>query len=113
MKSMAIAIALLVCISSASAEDKLGITVYPGARLSAQETAIVKQLGTDGACYRASEASPKLIEFYKKQAGLKVLTPPPGVVSPATVFQKGQDIQVRVQTAVDKPQETMLCIVKE
>ena len=104
---------MVLSASSALSEEKLGIAVYPGAKLNAQDTSMVKQLAADAACYRSSDPKAKLVEFYGKQAGLKPFAPPPGVVSPATVFQKGQDIQVRVQTAVDKPQETMLCIVKE
>jgi len=105
--------ALLLLVSSAQAEEKLGIAVYPGAKLSAQDTGVVKQLASDGACYRSSDPKVKLVEFYSKLPGVKPLLPPPGVTSPATVFQKGQDIQLRVQSAVDKPQETMFCIVKE
>lgn len=113
MKAAAIAIALMVSASSAWAEDKLGVAVYPGAKFDAQDTAVVKQLGADGACYRTNEAPQKLVEFYKKQSGLKPLLPPPGVVSLATVFQKGQDIQVRIQSPEGKPQEAHLCIVKD
>ena len=113
MKSRIVAVVLVLVTSSALCEEKLGIAVYPGAKLNAQDTSMVKQLASDGACYRTNDPKPKLVDFYSKVAGVKPLLPPPGVTSPATVFQKGHDIQVRVQTAVDKPQETMLCIVKE
>ena len=113
MKSRILSVLLVLVASSAHSEDKLGIAVYPGAKLNAQDTSMVKQLASDGACYRTTDPKAKLVDFYSKLAGLKPLLPPPGVTSPATVFQKGQDTQVRVQTAVDKPQETMFCIVKE
>ena len=113
MKSRILSVLLVLVASSAQCEDKLGIAVYPGAKLNAQDTSIVKQLATEGACYRTNDPKAKLVDFYSKLAGLKPLLPPPGVTSPATVFQKGQDTQVRVQAAVDKPQETMFCIVKE
>jgi len=113
MKSITLAVGLILGACGALAEEKLGIAVYPGAKLNAQDTAMVKQLASDGACYRSSDPKAKLVEFYSKQTAVKPLLPPPGVISPATVFQKGQDIQVRVQSAVEKPQETMFCIVKE
>lgn len=113
MKLTIAAMVLILVTSSALGEEKLGIAVYPGAKLNAQDTSMVKQLASDGACYRTIDPKAKLVEFYSKLTGVKPLLPPPGVTSPATVFQKGQDIQVRVQTAVDKPQETALCIVKE
>jgi len=113
MKSRVVVVVLAVVAASAQGEDKLGIAVYPGAKLNVQDTSMVKQLATDGACYRTTDPKAKLVDYYSKLAGLKPLLPPPGVTSPATVFQKGQDTQVRVQSAVDKPQETMFCIVKE
>ena len=113
MKLTIAAMLLILGTSSAMAEEKLGIAVYPGARLNAQDTSMVKQLASEGGCYRTIDPKAKVVEFYSKLNSVKPLPPPPGVVSIATVFQKGQDIQVRIQTAVDKPQETMLCIVKE
>ena len=113
MKSRIVVVLLVLVAASAQSEDRLGIAVYPGAKFDAQNTSMVKQLASDGACYRTNDPKAKLVDYYSKLAGLKPLLPPPGVISPATVFQKGQDTQVRVQTAVDKPQETMLCIVKE
>lgn len=113
MKSTMLAVALILCAGGALAEEKLGIMVYPGAKLDAQNTEMVKQLAADGGCYRSNDPKAKLVDFYSKLAGVKPLLPPPGVTSPAAVFQKGQNIQVRVQAAVDKPQETMFCIVKE
>jgi hypothetical protein len=113
MKWTITALALVLAPSGVFAEEKLGITVYPGAKVHSQDTSMVKQIAADGACYRTSDPKTKVAEFYAKFAGVKPLLPPPGVITPATVFQKGQDIQVRVQTAIDKPQETMLCIVKE
>jgi len=105
--------AVLLLTNLARAEEKLGVAVYPGAKVNAEATGIIKQLGSDGTCYQTSDPLAKVVGFYKKQAGLKPLIPPAGVESPATVFEKSGDIQVRIQPYPPKPNEVHVCIVKE
>lgn len=106
-------VAVFAFSASAMAESKLGVNVYPGAKLDAEGTKIVKQLATDGACYQTPDGLAKVIDFYKKQPGLKPLTPPKGEESPATVFQKGQNIQITIQPLPANPKEIHICIAKE
>ena len=112
-KTVWAAVGVLLVAGLAQAEEKLGVAVYPGAKVNAEATEIVRQLGSDGTCYQTGDPLAKVVDFYKKQAGLKPLTPPPGVESPAKVFQKGGDIQVRIQPYPPKPTEVHVCIVKE
>ena len=106
-------VAAILVATVAWAEDKLGVPVYPGAKFDAVDTKTAKQLVTDAACYQCVDNIAKVVDFYKKQAGLKLLTPPKGVSSPATAFQKGKDVQVRVQSLPAKANEIHICIVKE
>jgi hypothetical protein len=92
--------------------EKLGVAVFPGASDDADATNITKQLSGDAACFKVVTPIEKVVGFYHKQTGLKLLTPPKGQESPATVFQKGQNIQVRVQSLPAKPSETLFCIAK-
>ena len=103
-------LAALAC--TAHAEDKLGVPVYPGAKAHAQDTAAAKMLASEAYCFRSPDAVAKLVAYYKAQPGLKLMPMPPGVVAVATSFLKGEVI-TRVQTAVDNPKESVLCIAKE
>jgi hypothetical protein len=95
MKILAILFSvILIAISvAASAEQKLGVNVYPGASFDVSVTKIVKQMGSDAACYRTSDELVKVIEFYKNQPGLKVLN----TNKEGGMFRKGQDIDITIQ----------------
>ena len=113
MRRMFMAGVVLLMATAAWAEDKFGAAVFPGAKIEAEATKALKEFGGDGACYRTPDGMAKVVEFYKKQSGLKLLTPPKGAASPATVFQKGENIQIRLQSPPAKPTETHICIAKE
>lgn len=104
--------AVLLTAQTAWSAEKMGIAVYPGASPDAEATNIIKQLSGDGACYKVNAPVAKVVEFYKKLKGLQPMTPPPGEESPATVFNKGDSVQVRVQPLPANPREVHICIVK-
>lgn len=103
---------IMLLAPAAWSAEKLGVAVFPSASIDAEATNITKQLSGDAACYKVISPIAKVIDFYKKQPGLKQLVPPKGEESPATVFQKGQDIQVRIQSLPANPKETVFCIAK-
>ncbi|MEI6703736.1 MAG: hypothetical protein WCL71_09420 [Deltaproteobacteria bacterium] len=111
IKQTLVLCAVLLTASTAWSAEKFGVAVYPAATDDAETTKIVKQLG-DGACFKIITPLATVVDFYKKQPGLKLLVPPKGVESPATVFQKGQKLQVRIQSLPANPKETDFCISK-
>jgi hypothetical protein len=61
-------IVFLVCISSAAAEEQLGIAVYPGAKYDPVRTRLLREsLSAQGAAYRTSDDISNVIAFYRKQ----------------------------------------------
>lgn len=57
-------------VSTGYAEEINGVQVYPGAKLNAQSTKLLKeQMGMNGTCYATSDPLVKVVEFYKKQSG--------------------------------------------
>ena len=67
-------LSILFCsLALAQAEDKFGVKVYDGAKYDADTTAILAQMGMQGACYRSSDALQKVIDFYSKLPGVTVV----------------------------------------
>ena len=85
--------AITVCFMLASAalvfaEEKLGITVYPGAEFDAATTKVVSTMSSmvkGAACYRTKDSVQKVADFYKKQSGLRNR----GVTKDGGMFTKG------------------------
>ncbi len=62
------AFVLMVCISSAAAEERLGVAVYPGAKYDQARTKQLREsMSVRGAAYRTSANIAEVVEFYKKQ----------------------------------------------
>jgi amino acid permease len=70
------------------AEEKFGITVYPDAEFDASTTKVVSTMSSmvkGAACYRTKDSVAKVVEFYKKQSGLRNR----GVSAQGGMFTKG------------------------
>ena len=67
-RTAATAFLLLLCLSTAFAEDRLGVAVYPGAQYDQARTSLLKDsLSAQGAAYRTKDDIAKVIAFYRKQ----------------------------------------------
>ncbi len=67
-KTIAAAFVLMMLISSAAAEELLGIPVYPGAKYDEARTKLLmRAMSVKGSAYRTSDDIAKVIEFYRKQ----------------------------------------------
>jgi len=79
---------------------------------NAEATKLAKLPGGNAACYKTNTPLAEVVTFYKNQPGLEPFAPPKGMQMAATVFQKGQSIQVRIQSKPADPKETDFCIAK-
>jgi hypothetical protein len=78
---------LLACAGIVSASDKFGVPVYPGAKPDSEATKVVAQMSTGGGeCYRTNDNLAKVVDFYKKQPGLKYV----GGDKEGAMFRKGK-----------------------
>jgi len=119
MKRLAVVVAAMVLVAAtlAIAEEKLGVQVYPGAKLDTATTdAVKKMMNTDAGCYRTSDAVDKVVAFYKKQGNLTEM----GTTKEGGAFRKkGEDVMVTVQNpwmdmATGKMnKDTLISIVKQ
>ncbi len=104
----------LVGVTLVSAEEKLGVAVYPGAKFDGGVTDFLKQLSPEAVAYRTNDGVAKVVEFYKKQAGLKY----GGGDKENALFRKG-DVDVTIQspwmdTKTGKMmKDTLISIVKQ
>ncbi|MCL4475050.1 MAG: hypothetical protein M1508_02315 [Nitrospirae bacterium] len=116
MKSISFlfAVIFLMSVSLIFAEEKFGVTVYPGAKFDSGVTDFLKQISPESAAYRTSASVAKVVEFYKQQPGLKYM----GGDKENAMFRKG-DIDVTVQspwmdTKTGKMMnDTLISIVKQ
>jgi hypothetical protein len=96
------------------AEEKFGVTVYPGAMFDSGVTDFLKQISPDAAAYRTNDSVAKVVEFYKQQPGLKYM----GGDRENAMFRKG-NIDVTAQspwmdTKTGKMmKDTLVSIVKQ
>ncbi len=78
MKKVTLIISLALIVSftiSAFAEERFGVAVYPGAKFDPDASKVVKQMSKGGAeCFRTNDSVSKVVEFYKKQTGLKLIS---------------------------------------
>jgi hypothetical protein len=69
-----LAVALLAINYAAGAEERFGVTVYPGAKYDeATSRAIKEGMGMEAACFRTNDGVAKVVDFYKKQKMLQLL----------------------------------------
>ena len=88
------AVFLVLTASLASAEEKFGVPVYPGAKYDeATSKALKESMGFNGACYRTNDPLAKAAEFYRKQ-GLESVGE---VTREGALFKKGK-INVTLQS---------------
>ena len=67
------AVVVVLCVSYAVAEERLGIAVYPGATYDQTMTTVLKRTPSiEGAAYRTNASMDEVTEFYRKQ-GLLLL----------------------------------------
>ncbi|MCU0577023.1 MAG: hypothetical protein MUD15_09395 [Desulfobacterota bacterium] len=89
----------MICIfalcGSVTAEENLGIKVYPGAKLDAETTKFLKEgLNMKGTAYRTSDPVAKVLVFYKAQPGLKFM----GGDAKNAMFRKDGKVDVTIQS---------------
>ena len=73
LRTSVVAIVFMMCFSSAAAEERLGVAVYPGAKYDPAGTKrIQNSLYAQGAAYRTGDDIEKVIAFYRQQ-GLLLL----------------------------------------
>ncbi len=113
------AFVLMMCISSASAEERLGVVVYPGAKYDKIRTKLLAQNPSlQGAAYRTNDGIAKVIAFYRKQ-GLLLLK----VGSPSKERARFKKMDIDVDVVVQNPwkdsqtgakmTDTLILILKE
>jgi hypothetical protein len=110
---------LMMCISSAGAEERLGVAVYPGAKYDPIRTSLIaKNPSMQGAAYRTDDDIAKVIAFYRKQ-GLLFLK----LGSPSKESARFKSVDIDVDVVVQSPwnnaqtgatmQDTLILILKE
>lgn len=80
-------------ILSVFAEEKFGVRVYPGAKADPDTSKVVAQMSTGGAeCFRTKDAVSTVVDFYKKQTGLKLVASS----KEGAMFKKGK-VDITIQ----------------
>jgi hypothetical protein len=80
---------------SVTAEENLGVEVYPWAKLDAETTKFLKEgLNMKGTAYRTADPVAKVIVFYKAQPGLKYM----GGDAKNAMFKKDGKVDVTIQS---------------
>lgn len=81
---------VLFIFGSALAEEKFGVKVYDGAKYDAATSKALKEsMSLNAHCYRTSDTASKVIEFYKKQPGLKLMGP---ATKEGALFQRCKEV---------------------
>ncbi len=74
-KTGVVAFVFAVCVSTAFAEENLGVAVYPGAHYDQERTMLLREsLFAEGAAYRTGDAIESVTAFYRKQGLLYLNT---------------------------------------
>jgi hypothetical protein len=109
-----ITLTLLVCFGLAGAADKFGVIIYTGASYDASTSKkLSDSMHITANCYRTDDSAAKVIEFYKKQTGLKLIHES----KESAMFKKGNiDITIQnpwmnMQTR-ERMRDTLISIVK-
>ncbi len=113
------AFVFMLCLSSAAAEEQLGVAVYPGAKFDQDRTKLLKaSLSVKGAAYRTNDDIAKVIEFYRKQGLLFLKVGSPSKES-ARFRKTDTDVDVLVQSPWKDPKtgaavkDTLIMIYKK
>ncbi|HSA77585.1 MAG TPA: hypothetical protein VLG72_01855 [Nitrospirota bacterium] len=113
------AFVFMLCLSSAAAEEQLGVAVYPGAKFDQARTKLLKaSLSVEGAAYRTKDDIAKVIEFYRKQGLLFLKVGSPSKES-ARFKKTDTDVDVVVQNPWKDPKtgaavkDTLIMIYKK
>lgn len=116
VKSLAVlfAVIFLFGVSLVWAEEKFGVKVYDGAKFDSETTNFLKQMSPEAAAYRTNDSAEKIMDFYKKQPGLKLM----GATKEGGMFKKGTvDITIQnpwMDTKTGKMvNDTLISIVKQ
>jgi hypothetical protein len=113
------AFVFMMCISTAAAEERLGVVMYPGAKYDQIRTNLLaRNPSIKGAAYRTNDSIEKVIAFYKKQ-GLLFLK----VGSPSKERARFKKMDIDVDVVVQNPwkdaqtgatmTDTLILIIKE
>ncbi len=74
-KTIVAAFAAMLFISSAAAEERLGVAVYPGAKYDQARTKLLQNsLSVQGAAYLTGDDIARVMAFYRKQGLLLLKT---------------------------------------
>ena len=113
------ALVFMLCLSSAAAEEQLGVAVYPGAKFDQARTKLLKaSLSVEGAAYRTNDDIAKVIEFYRKRGLLFLKVGRPSKES-ARFKKTDTDVEVVVQNPWRDPKtgaavtDTLILIFKK
>ena len=88
------ALAILATVGSAIAEERLGVTVYPGAKYDAGTSNAVKEMMQgEAACFSTADSVAKVAAFYRKQG----LEPVGDATQEGAMFRKGP-VDVTIQS---------------
>lgn len=88
------ALACLAVLGTANAEERMGVTVYPGAMHDAETSKVIKEMaGGEAACYTTADPVAKVAAFYR-QLGLKAIG---DVSKEGAMFRKGA-VDVTIQS---------------
>jgi hypothetical protein len=109
----------MMCISSAAAEERLGVAVYPGAKYDQVRTgSIARNPSMQGAAYRTDDDIAKVIAFYRKQ-GLLFLK----IGSPSNERARFKSVDIDVDVVIQSPwkdaqtgatmKDTLILILKQ
>jgi hypothetical protein len=106
-------ICLTIMIGIGNAEEKYGIIVYTGAKYDRGASEFLKQISLESAAYRTSDSVGKVGDFYKRQAGFKLIGDP---TKEGAMFRKG-NVDITIQSPYmdtrtgNMMQDTLISIV--
>ena len=115
----AILISIFSSLDSVHGAEHFGIQVYGGARLDAEETNFLKNVGANSYCYRTEDNANKVAAFYQKHPGLISLG---GVNETGGMFVKegkGYTVYIKVESpwqpskGGELKKDTIIVITKE
>lgn len=112
-----VAASLVLAGGIASAEDNLGVTIYPGAKYDEQWSKVQAQVlqatgGGKSACFRTKDTVVKVAQFYQKE-GFK---PTMGAATEdGAMMQKGAKLSMTIKNmkSLDSTNDSRICIVKK
>lgn len=94
LKHILACLACLAAVGTASAEERMGVTIYPGARHDAETSKAVKEMTQgEAACFTTADPVAKVAAFYRQQ-GLK---PIGEATNEGAMFRKGA-VDVTIQS---------------